>query len=148
MPLNKEQVALVLALLLALYTSAGRLLGGAATAGAVPEAPEKKGPQRIAAEELPLTRIQLLSSTAPGPGLGEGRDPFASADIWEDPVPLPLDLPPEIGGGRALPGITLGGGRVRAQEPARVPSLPAPVEEPDEPAPPPEDAPPAMEGGE
>jgi hypothetical protein len=135
--LTKELLVAALALAAASLAVAARLEGVPA-AGPLPKAPPIEGPAEVAPEDVPVAKPRLITRERPV----EGRDPFAMADLWEDPDPAPLPLPPEPAAGRVLPAMSIAGGRALAPRPPRLPALPAPVAE----DPPPEGAPPGGGG--
>ncbi len=126
LPFTKEMGAGAAAALLAALAAFGGETGKAAAPGPLPRVAPREGPAEVARVDVPVREPRLLSGTYEAQA---GRDPFATTDIWEEATPEALPLPPELQAGRALPGLTLGAGRVRAPRPVRIPALPAPVAE-------------------
>jgi hypothetical protein len=123
--LTKEFFAAATAIAAAALVIAGRVHGTPA-AGPLPKPPPPVGPAEVAPADVPIARPALVLGERPT----AGRDPFAVADLWEDPDPAPLPLPPEPPAGRTIPTLSIAGGRVLAPRPPRVAALPAPIPEP------------------
>lgn len=121
---TKEICAAALALGVTSLTVAAHI-HATPSAGPLPKAPPVEGPAEVAPEDVPVAKPRLVVRDRPI----EGRDPFAMADLWEDPEPAALPLPPEPPSWRVLPALSIAGGRALAPRPPRVAVLPTPVPE-------------------
>jgi hypothetical protein len=121
---TKEQAVAALALVLALATVRSRQEVPVAVVP-LPKPPPREAPALVDKDEIAVARPRLV----PDARATEGRDPFAASDIWEDPVPVPIALPPELPETRVVPYISLDEGRVRAPRPPLVGALPKPLPE-------------------
>ena len=106
---TKEQGVCALAVLASLWVVGARLNGGAGPQ-ALAAAPSVEEAVALASHEVPVLRPRLRAEPPPR----VGRNPFAAASVWEDPVPAPLALPPERIEGRLVPVMEIGGGRAWA----------------------------------
>ena len=118
-------------------------MGAPAEVGPPPRVPPREPPVELAPEDVPIIRPLLAGgapfgvrpaagapvTSVPPEGDGAGRDPFALADIWEDPPPAELPLPPELKALRVIPAVSAGSGRARAPAPPEIAALPSPVPE-------------------
>jgi hypothetical protein len=129
---TKELLVAAIALAVTSLTIRSRLLTPVSP-GAFPRVPPVESPAEVPREDLPVARPRLLAAAR----ATEGRDPFAAADIWEDPVPVALPLPPELPEERIVPVLSIGAGRARAMNPPRVARLPSALKNEEPPAPPP-----------
>jgi hypothetical protein len=121
---TKEMIVAALALLVALLAMRGRL-ATPVTYGPLPKVPPVEAAADVPKDEIPVLKPRLIA----GARTTEGRDPFATSDIWESPTPAPLPLPPELAEERIVPAISIGEGRSRAPRPPRISALPKPVKE-------------------
>lgn len=135
---TKEQWTAALALAIALMTVRSRLSVPVSPAP-LPRVAPREAPAAVEKDEIPVGRPRIV----PAARATEGRDPLAASDIWTDPRPVPIPLPPELPERRIVPIVSLGEGRVRAPRPPRISSLPRRVAEA---APTPSDAPPTESG--
>ncbi len=121
---TKERLVAGLAILAAGLTIQGRL-GKPVSYGPLPQPPAVEAPADIPKDEIPVLRPRLI----PKARATDGRDPFATSDIWEDPRPAALPLPPELAEERVVPVLSIGGGRARAPRAPRIVGLPKVVKE-------------------
>jgi hypothetical protein len=123
---TKEMLVAALALLVTALTIRGRM-ATPVSAGPLPKVPPVEAAAEVSKDEIPVAKPRLIAAAR----ASDGRDPFAASDIWEDPTPVALPLPPELPDERILPVISLasGGARARAPHPPRIAALPKPVKE-------------------
>lgn len=109
---TKEQFAFGAALVLSGFFALSVLGGEGGSRVEAPDVPAIEEPVRLADHEVPVRWPAVVREQ---PVL-LGRNPFAAASVWEDPVPAPLGLPPERARGQLLPILSIGGGRAWAPE--------------------------------